>query len=41
MRTTLRLNVDNLADKAYWMTSAGTLLQGAPRSVKLSAQLEY
>ncbi|AVJ26651.1 TonB-dependent siderophore receptor [Achromobacter spanius] len=41
MRTTFRLNVDNLADKAYWMTSAGTLLQGAPRTIKLSAQFEY
>ncbi len=40
-RVTVRLNVDNLANKAYWMTSAGTLLQGMPRVAKLSAQFEY
>lgn len=40
-RTTFRLNVDNLADKAYWTTSGGTLLQGAPRTVMLSAQIQY
>jgi len=40
-RSTFRLNVDNLANKAYWTTSGGTLLQGAPRVVMLSAQFEY
>lgn len=40
---TLRLNVDNVANKAYWLVHAGggSLNQGAPRTVKLGAQLEF
>lgn len=40
---TLRLNVDNLADKAYWVTQAASsyLIQGAPRTVKLGAQFDF
>ena len=40
--TTLRLNVDNVTDKAYWLASYGLqMTQGAPRTVKLSAQFEF
>ena len=40
---TLRLNVDNLADEAYWITGAGfsNLFQGPPRTIKLGIELEY
>lgn len=41
---TLRLNVDNLTNEAYWITRAGgrgTLIQGAPRTIKLSAQMQF
>lgn len=40
---TLRLNVDNLTDKAYWVMRAGraTMMQGAPRTAKLSAQMSF
>lgn len=40
---TLRFNVDNLTDKAYWAMRAGrgTLMQGAPRTAKLSAQMQF
>lgn len=40
---TLRFNIDNLADKAYWAMRAGgaTMMQGAPRTAKLSAQLHF
>ena len=39
---TLRLNVDNLTDEAYWNTGGhGYLQQGAPRIIKLGAQLEF
>ncbi|RZT36873.1 TonB-dependent siderophore receptor [Cupriavidus agavae] len=40
-RTTVRLNIDNLAGKAYWLTSASYLTQGAPRTFRLSAQLDF
>ena len=42
-RTVFRLNVDNLADKAYWVTipTYSYLQQGAPRTVKLSMQLDF
>ena len=43
-RLTLRLNVDNLANQAYWGTVTledGRLQQGAPRTIKLGAQLEF
>lgn len=39
--TTWRLNVDDVGDKAYWQASAGDLTQGAPRTVKLSAQFDF
>lgn len=39
--TTWRLNVDNVANKAYWQTSANYLTQGAPRVVKLSARFDF
>lgn len=40
---TVRLNVDNVANKAYWLVHAGggSLNQGAPRTVKLGAQIEF
>ncbi|MBK1714705.1 hypothetical protein CKO43_18230 [Rubrivivax gelatinosus] len=40
---TLRLNIDNLVDKAYWVTQAesSSLVQGAPRTVKLGAQIDF
>lgn len=39
----LRINVDNLADKAYWVTQASSsyLIQGAPLTVKLGAQIDF
>lgn len=36
--TTLRLNVNNLANKSYWMNS---YYVGAPRSVAISGQLQF
>lgn len=40
---TLRLNVENLTDEAYWLTASGSsyLYQGAPRTIKLGAQIEF
>lgn len=40
---TLRLNIDNLADKAYWITwpAQTTLIQGAPRTIKIGAQVYF
>ena len=40
---TLRFNVDNITDKAYWAMRAGraTLMQGAPRSARLGAQMHF
>ncbi len=41
-KTTWRVNVDNVADKAYWMMAGSNrLVQGAPRTLKLSAQFEF
>lgn len=40
-RTTVRFNVDNLTNKAYWLTSASYLTQGAPRVFKLGAQIDF
>ncbi|OGA81257.1 MAG: hypothetical protein A2711_10815 [Burkholderiales bacterium RIFCSPHIGHO2_01_FULL_63_240] len=39
----IRLNVDNLANKAYWVAQAKStsLMQGAPRTVKLGAQIDF
>lgn len=41
--TIFRLNVDNIADKAYWITTplSRSLQQGAPRTVKLGAQINF
>lgn len=42
---TLRLNVDNVANRRYWASSfdsfGAALLQGAPRTAKLSASVEF
>ena len=40
---TLRLNVDNLTDEAYWIPRARIprLMQGPPRLVKLGVELEW
>lgn len=40
-RATIRFNIDNLTNKAYWLTSASYLTQGAPRVFKLSAQMDF
>jgi len=40
-RATVRFNIDNLADRAYWLTSASYLTQGAPRTFMLSAQVDF
>ncbi len=43
--TTIRLNVDNVADKFYWRDVTpelgGYLFPGAPRSARLSAQFDF
>nr|WP_315399544.1 TonB-dependent receptor [uncultured Duganella sp.] len=42
VRTTLRVNIDNLGAKAYWlMAGSNRLIQGAPRTVNLGAQFEF
>jgi len=39
---TFRLNVDNVANNAYWSSSlGGYLVQGQPRTVKASATVEF
>ena len=40
---TLRLNIDNLTDEAYWVTTAetGYLNQGEPRIIKLGAKIDF
>ncbi len=39
---TLRLNVDNLTDEAYWFVDRGSrLTQGMPRTFKLGIELEW
>ena len=41
-KLTLRFNVENLADKAYWLTpSTVRLRQGQPRTFKLGVQIEF
>ena len=43
-RLTLRLNVDNLTDEAYWHTRgvrANWLQQGMPRTFKFGAEVEW
>ncbi|MEB0136479.1 TonB-dependent siderophore receptor [Actimicrobium sp. CCC2.4] len=43
--TTLRANIDNVFDKFYWRDAStalgGYLLPGAPRTFKISAQLDF
>ena len=40
---TLRLNVDNLTNEAYWLTGNRTswVIQNTPRTIKLGIELEY
>ena len=40
---TLRLNVDNLTDEAYWVTAgiSGWFKQNTPRTIKLGIELEW
>lgn len=40
---TLRLNINNLTNEAYWLTTSGSgnLTQGAPRTVTLGAEMEF
>lgn len=40
---TLRLSIDNLTDKAYWITQSesNSLQQGAPRTIKVGAQIHF
>ena len=42
-KLTLRFNVENLADKAYWLTPllGFSLRQGQPRTFKLGVQIEF
>jgi len=40
-RAIVRFNVDNIANRAYWLASASYLTQGAPRTFKLGAQFEF
>ncbi len=39
----LRANVENLTDKAYWVTQAGggRITQGAPRTAKIGVQISF
>ena len=40
--TTLRFNINNLLNEAYWLPSWGFILvQGAPRTFRLSAQFDF
>ncbi|MDO8826093.1 TonB-dependent receptor [Methylophaga sp.] len=38
---TIRLSVENVTDEAFWLMSSGGVLQGAPRRVKLGAQIDF
>ncbi|GGP18316.1 TonB-dependent siderophore receptor [Silvimonas iriomotensis] len=41
-KVTLRLNLDNITNEKYWLTSWGFILnQGEPRTVKASAQFDF
>jgi len=37
----LRANLENVADKAYWVTASGYTTVGAPRTLMLSAQVDF
>ena len=45
VKTTIRANIDNLADKFYWRDVSpllgGYLLPGAPRTARVSAQFDF
>ncbi len=45
VKTTIRANIDNLADKSYWRDVSpllgGYLLPGAPRTARISAQFDF
>ena len=45
VKTTVRANVDNVADKFYWrdvtQLVGGYLFPGAPRTFKVSAQFDF
>lgn len=36
-----RANLENVADKGYWVTAAGYATVGAPRTLMLSAQIDF
>ncbi|MFT3721845.1 TonB-dependent receptor [Pseudorhodoferax sp.] len=36
-----RANLENVADKAYWVTASGYTTVGAPRTLMLSAQVDF
>lgn len=36
-----RANLENVADKAYWVTASGYTTVGAPRTLMLSAQIDF
>lgn len=40
---TVRLNIENLTDKAYWVSAAesSAIVQGAPRTIKLGTQIDF
>ena len=37
----IRASVENVADKAYWVTASGYVTVGAPRTLMLSASLDF
>ena len=37
----LRANIENLFDKAYWLTAGTYVTVGAPRTVMLSATIDF
>ncbi|MBP7451991.1 MAG: TonB-dependent siderophore receptor [Ottowia sp.] len=37
----LRASVENVADKAYWVTASGYVTVGAPRTLMLSASIDF
>ena len=45
VKTTIRANIDNVADKFYWRDVSpllgGYLLPGAPRTARVSAQFDF
>jgi iron complex outermembrane receptor protein len=37
----LRANLENVTDKAYWVTATGYATVGAPRTLMLSAAVDF